>query len=114
MWGKTTGGPFLRTIFNRGREWVTQKKWRKTAYVTPKIINSVLLFKLFLRIRFHLFIYSLFGCATCRILVPRPGIELVPAEVKAQSLNYWTAKKVLEKKRSSHSLIIPSLIQTPS
>lgn len=53
MWGKTTGGAFLRTIFNRGREWVTQKKWRKTAYVIPKIINSALLFKLFLRILFH-------------------------------------------------------------
>ena len=29
----------------------------------------------------------------CRIFVPRPGIELGPLAVKAQSLNHWTARE---------------------
>ena len=31
----------------------------------------------------------------CRILVLQPGIEPVPTELGAQSLNHWTAKEVL-------------------
>ena len=29
----------------------------------------------------------------CKILVPQPGIELVPLALEAQSLNHWTAEK---------------------
>ena len=32
--------------------------------------------------------------ATCRILVPRTGIKLVPPAVEAQSLNHWTTREV--------------------
>ena len=31
----------------------------------------------------------------CRILVPQPGTESVHCTVEAQSLNTWTARKVL-------------------
>ena len=34
-------------------------------------------------------------CAACRILVPQPGIEPVPRELGAQSLNCWTAREVI-------------------
>ena len=30
----------------------------------------------------------------CGILVPRPGIELVPPAGEVQSLNHWTAREV--------------------
>ena len=30
----------------------------------------------------------------CEILVPQPGIELLPPAVKAQSLNHWTTSEV--------------------
>ena len=33
-------------------------------------------------------------CATCGILVPRPGIEPAPPAVEAHSLNHWTAREV--------------------
>ena len=32
-------------------------------------------------------------CTTCRILIPSPGIELRPLEVKVQSTVHWTAKE---------------------
>ena len=32
-------------------------------------------------------------CVACWILVPWPGIELLPAESRAQSLNHWTARE---------------------
>ena len=32
--------------------------------------------------------------AACRILVPWPGIEPVPAAVEAQSRNHWTTREV--------------------
>ena len=32
-------------------------------------------------------------CTTCGILVPRPGIELVPPAVETQRPNHWTARK---------------------
>ena len=31
---------------------------------------------------------------SCGILVPRPGIELIPPAVAAQSLNHWTSKQL--------------------
>ena len=31
--------------------------------------------------------------AACGILVPRPGMELAPPALEAQSLNHWTARK---------------------
>ena len=31
---------------------------------------------------------------TCRILVPQPGIELLPPAVEAQSPNHWTAREL--------------------
>ena len=31
---------------------------------------------------------------TCRILLPRPGIEPVPLVLEAQSLNHWTTREV--------------------
>ena len=33
----------------------------------------------------------------CRILVPQPGIELVPPAVEARSLNHWTTREIPEK-----------------
>ena len=33
--------------------------------------------------------------ASCRILVPRPGIEPVPPTVEARSLNHWAAREFL-------------------
>ena len=30
------------------------------------------------------------------ILVPQPGVELVPPEVEAQSLKHWTIREVTE------------------
>ena len=33
------------------------------------------------------------GHISCRILVPQPGIEPVPPEVEAQSLNHWIARE---------------------
>ena len=32
----------------------------------------------------------------CGILVLHPGIELMPPALEAQTLNYWTTRKVLE------------------
>ena len=37
---------------------------------------------------------------THEILVPQPGIELMPPAVETQSLNYWTIREV-----STHFLI---------
>ena len=34
-------------------------------------------------------------CAACRILVPRPGIELAPPAVEARSRHHRTAREVL-------------------
>ena len=33
-------------------------------------------------------------CVACGILVPRPGVEPVPAAVEVRSLNHWTAREV--------------------
>ena len=35
-------------------------------------------------------------CATCGILIPRPGFELTPPAVEVGSLNHWTAGDVLD------------------
>ena len=43
----------------------------------------------------QLFIY-LFGHTTCGILVPQPGIELMPPAVEVWSLNSWTTREVPE------------------
>ena len=34
--------------------------------------------------------------AVCNILVPSPGIQVMPPAVKVWSLNHWTAKEVLK------------------
>ena len=39
-------------------------------------------------------LFCFFGCATCGILVPWPGIKPLPLTVEAQSLNHWTAREV--------------------
>ena len=53
----------------------------------PVLLNLIFLF-LFI----YLYIYWL--CHTsCRILVPRPGIEPAPPAVEAWSLNHWTARE---------------------
>ena len=36
----------------------------------------------------------IFGCAVCGILVPWPGIKLVPLALGAQSLNHWTTREI--------------------
>ena len=44
----------------------------------------------------NIYIYLLlfiFGCATCRILVPGPGIEPMPPGVEVWSLNHWTSRE---------------------
>ena len=33
-------------------------------------------------------------CPSCGILVPWPGIELMPPPLEAQTLNYWTTREV--------------------
>ena len=40
--------------------------------------------------------FFFFGPAACGILVPQPGIEVVPPAMGAQDLNHWTARKVLK------------------
>ena len=35
---------------------------------------------------------GLFGHATCRILVPGPGIKPMPPEMEVQGLNHWIAR----------------------
>ena len=30
----------------------------------------------------------------CRILIPQPGVDLVPPAVEAWSLNHWTSREV--------------------
>lgn len=42
-----------------------------------------------------IFIIILPHCAAYRILVPRPGVELVHSALKGQSPNNWTAREVL-------------------
>ena len=34
------------------------------------------------------------SCATCGILVPRPGMEPLPPALGAQSLKHWTAREI--------------------
>ena len=41
-------------------------------------------------------LFFLFGHTTCRILVPRPGIEPIPPAVEVQSPNRWTARESLQ------------------
>ena len=41
-----------------------------------------------------LFYFLFFGCTTCGILVPQPGIEPGAIEVNAPSLNHWTAREL--------------------
>ena len=33
-------------------------------------------------------------CKACGILVPRPGIKLIPLALEVQSLNHWTTGEV--------------------
>ena len=41
-------------------------------------------------------VFFFFGpsCATCGILVPRPGMEPLPPALGAQSLKHWTAREI--------------------
>ena len=46
-------------------------------------------------VRVFVFIYLFWlNPTTCRILVPRPGMETLPAAVGAQSPNNWTIRDV--------------------
>ena len=47
---------------------------------------------------FDSFIFNLFWpcCTACGILVPQPGIELVPPAAEAQSPSHWTTRKFLD------------------
>ena len=38
--------------------------------------------------------FFFFCCVACGILVPRPGIELVPPALEAWGLNHWTTREV--------------------
>ena len=38
--------------------------------------------------------FFFFCCVACGILVPRPGIELVPPALEAWVLNHWTTREV--------------------
>ena len=46
---------------------------------------------------FQIFIFFIFWphCESSKLLVPQPGIKPVPPAAGAQSLNHWTARKVL-------------------
>ena len=51
---------------------------------------------------FVLFFFLFWPChGTCGVLVPQPGIQLVPTAVKAQSPNHWTTREVPESHCSS-------------
>ena len=41
-------------------------------------------------------LFFFFRCMTCRILVPWPGIELMPPAVEAWNPIHWTVREVLE------------------
>ena len=42
------------------------------------------------------FVFFFWLCpAMCKILVPQPGIKLVPSVVEATGLNHWTSREVL-------------------
>ena len=42
-----------------------------------------------------IFIYSFWPChLACEILLPHPGIKLMPPAVEARSLNHWIPGKV--------------------
>ena len=43
-----------------------------------------------------LVLFFFFGPAACGILVPQPGVEVLPPEVGAQDLNHWITRKVLK------------------
>ena len=36
-------------------------------------------------------------CMACGILIPHPGIELMPPAAEAQGLNHWTAREIFDK-----------------
>ena len=62
-----------------------------------KTIKRLLaIFCLFSHILFtYVFIYFWHHHAVCGILAPRPGTELTPLAMKAQSPNHWTARELL-------------------
>ena len=55
---------------------------------TLRNIGEFFVFVIFFTVVVGLFVIWLYHWA-CRILVPRPEIELVPPELGAQSLNHW-------------------------
>ena len=56
------------------------------------------------------FFFPLASCATCRILVPWPGIEPMPPAVEVWSSNHWTAREVPEVCYFKHQLLFLCLI----
>ena len=58
------------------------------------IATSAVLCLVFHSISFSILFLSFWPCrVTCRMLVPRPGIEPMPPAVEAQSPNHWTARE---------------------
>ena len=49
-----------------------------------------------LDVQTYIMYFLFFGCTSrhAGILVPQPGVELVPPAVEARSLNHWTAREV--------------------
>ena len=39
--------------------------------------------------------YFFFGLVACGVLVPQPGIRLLPPALEARSLNNWTTREAL-------------------
>ena len=67
-------------------------KWGDTTYLVVSDVNDIC-FDLFKKKKNFVKMFLPPGRA-CGILVPRPGIELVPPAVEAWSANHWTAREV--------------------
>ena len=68
-----------------------------TPYTTFTFISTLNIY--ILRFNFSFFLFSFFfllHCMAYEILAPRPGIELRPIPLEAQSFNHWTTRKVLQ------------------
>ena len=61
-----------------------------TPYTTFTFISTLNIYIL----RFNFFFFFLLHCMAYEILAPRPGIELRPIPLEAQSFNHWTTRKV--------------------
>lgn len=60
--------------------------------VCAKNFTAIILFHPHSKLLFCFFFWPCY--MACNILVPQPGIELVPPAVELQNTNHWTAREV--------------------